>query len=213
MWAHGDDVYLGTRTTLFAFKVSLHKSGIWRVAFVAELEQADSEADRAVFKWQRPGEYAPGWTPSIGILVSPLEAERPLKKAKVDDQRIQWHPPAVHGSKLLFKVLFSDPSYSEDDLRSVTDARDRLAGRLVKRDGEIVWLVLREDDFGPAEDATIRDVMAKIKIHLAPGSSEDAVTDDTRALLVAADDVPGIRNQPTIFDIALGKENLDIPSS
>jgi hypothetical protein len=212
-WVQGNDVYLGARETLFALKVSLHQSNIWRIAWVKELEGKDKDTDRVIFKWQRPGEFAPGWTPSIGILVSSIGAERPFKTTRVDDERIQWLPAALEGRRLLFKVLFSTPGYSEDDLKGVTIPGDRFVGRLVKRDGEIVWVVLREDDLSAVELGKIRDVMEKVKIHLRPGSSEDSISHSTRALLVIADDVPGVSNQPTIFDISLGRENLDIAVS
>ena len=113
---------------------------------------------------------------------------------------------------MVFKVLFSTLSRSEDDLKRLTIQGDQLVGRLVRRDGEIVWIVLRDDNLGPVEIGKIRDVMALTKIHLQPGSSEESVS-GSRALLVVADDVPGITNQPTIFDIGLGKEDLDIPVS
>lgn len=203
-------MYLGARNALTAFKVSLHQSNIWRIAFVSELERQDSDTDRVIFRWQRPGEFAPGWTPSIGILVSSIEAARPFKRAKADDSRIQWLPPSVEGRRLLFKVLFSTPGYSESDLKGVLLPSDRLVGRLVKRHGGIVWLVLREDDLSAVEIGKIRDVMAKTKIHLQPGSSENSIS-VARAWLVVAHDVPSILSQPTIFDIALGRENLDLP--
>ena len=177
-----------------------------------ELEGEDAETDRVLFKWQRPGEFAPGWTPSIGILVSSIQPKRPFKKPEADDARIQWFPAAPEGRRMVFKVLFSTPSRSEDDLKRLTIQGDQLVGRLVRRDGEIVWIVLRDDNLGPVEIGKIRDVMALTKIHLQLGSSEESVS-GSRALLVVADDVPGITNQPTIFDIGLGKENLDIPVS
>jgi len=212
MWVHRDDVYLGARNALTSFKVSLHQSDIWRIAFVNELERGDEETDRVIFKWERPEEFTPGWTPSIGILISSIEAKRPLEKVKVEDPRIHWFSPSAEGRKLVFKVLFSKPGYSQNDLQRVTIPGDRLVGRLPKRNGEIVWLVLREDGLTPLEIAKIRDVMQKTRIHLRPGSLEDSIL-DARALLVVADHSPTISNQPTILDIALGKENLDIPVS
>jgi len=212
MWVHRDDVYLGTRDALTSFKVSLHQSNIWRIAFVNELERDDEETDRVIFRWQRPAEFTSGWTPSIGILISSIEAKRPFKKVKVEDRRIHWFSPPAEGRRLVFKVLFSKPGYSNSDLERITIPGDRLVGRLPKKNGEIVWLVLREDGLTPLEIAKIRDVMQKTRIHLPPGSSEDSIL-DTRALLVVAGDVPTISNQPTILDIALGKENLDIPVS
>ena len=94
MWVQRNDVYLGARDLLWALKVSLHRSNIWRIAFVNDLDGKDEGTDRAVVKWQRPDEFAPGWTGSIGILVSPIQPQRPFQKARDDDSRITWFAPA-----------------------------------------------------------------------------------------------------------------------
>ncbi|MFZ5844846.1 MAG: hypothetical protein ACOY0S_00045 [Patescibacteria group bacterium] len=78
MWVNGDDVYLGARNALRAFKVSLHKSDIWRIAFVEELKRDNPQVDRVILRWKRPGEFAPGWTPAIGILVSVIDAKKTI---------------------------------------------------------------------------------------------------------------------------------------
>jgi hypothetical protein len=67
--------------------------------------------------------------------------------------------------------------------------------------------VVRDDQLAPIEEQKVRDVMLKTKIHLKPDSEEDSV-DPARALLVVAEDRPGVSNQPTILDIPLGTENL-----
>jgi hypothetical protein len=209
MWVDGDDVYLGARDSLKVFKVSLHRSNIWRIAFVEDLKRDNPETDRVILKWRRPAEFAPGWTPSIGILISSINAKRPFKKTKIEDSRIQWLPSPVKGKKLIIKVLFSKPEISESDFNKVTMAGDRLIGKLKKISGEVIWVVLREDDLTSVEVAKIEDVMQKTKIHLKPGSSEDSLS-DSRALLVVSENIPSTRNQPTIFDISLGKENLNV---
>ena len=207
MWVQRNDVYLGARDILWALKVSLHRSNIWRIAFVNDLEGKDKGTDRAVVKWRRPDEFAPGWTGSIGVLISPIQPQRPFQKAKDDDSRIHWLAPAAEGRKVLFKVLFSQPGYSEKHLKLITVRGDRLVGRLLKRNGEIVWLVVREDELTPIEMANIRDAMDNVKIELSPGASEGSIG-DSRALFILPADDPGVANQPTILDIALGKENV-----
>ena len=203
MWVQRNDVYLGARDMLWALKVSLHRSNIWRIAFVNDLEGKDKGTDRAVVKWRRPDEFAPGWTGSIGVLISPIQPQRPFQRAREDDPRIHWFAPAEEGRRLLFKVLFSQPGYSERHLNAISVRGDRLAGRLLKRNGETVWLLVREDDLTPVEMAKIRDVMDNVKINLSEGA-----IGDSRALLVLSTDDPGVADQPTILDIALGQENV-----
>src|SRR3989338_3591863 len=197
LWVQGDEVYIGAKNSLQAFKVSLHKSGIWRIAFVKELKRSDDTADRVIVKWQKPGEFVPGWTASIAVAVSSIEPARPFKKVRVEDTRIVWFSQPTKGKRLLFKILISSQGMSETDLKKIIVAGDKLAGRLVKTNGEI---------------EKIKDVMDKIKIYLKAGSSEDALN-DSRALLVVSEDVPTTTTQPTILDISLGKENLDIATS
>ena len=56
VWVQGDDVYIGARNALQVFKVSLHASGIWRIAFVKELKKEDSNSDRVIVRWNKPAE-------------------------------------------------------------------------------------------------------------------------------------------------------------
>jgi len=205
LWIYRDEVYLGARDALREFKVSLHQSGIWRIAFVADLERSD-KSDRVITKWKRPGEFAPGWTPSVGVLISAVPADRPFRTPRIADDRIGWFEPPVAGNKLVFKILFSNGAFTADDARKIRTDRDRLAACLVKQNGEKVWLVVRDEPLAPSEEQKIRDIMLKTKIHLKPGSEGDSLT--ARALLVVSDELPGVSNQPTILDIPLGKENL-----
>jgi len=207
MWVHRNEVYIGARDALTVFKVSLHNSGIWRIAFVAELEREDADSDRVIVRWRRPSEFVAGWTSSIGILVSSIQSQQPFESLPINDARVQWFAPPKNGQKLLFKVLFSSPDFSEKDLDKVVLKEDRLVARLVKDNGEVVWLVVREENLTPVEIEKIQDVMIKTKIHLKPDSSAESIS-GSRALLVVSDNVPTISTQPTILDIPLGKENV-----
>lgn len=207
MWVQGDDVYLGARDALRGFKVSLHQSNIWRIALIRK--EADG-SDRVIVKWNRPQELLPGWTPSIGILISSLQPERPFPPKTIKDDRIVWFQPPQEGSRFVFKVLFSRAGYSENDLKRVSASRDRLVARFIKKNGEVVWLTVQERELSSFELQKIHEVRAKMKIHLRPGASEDSLF-FARGLLVVSEDVPTASTQPTTFDIPLGKENLGIP--
>jgi hypothetical protein len=208
MWVHRDEVYIGARDALTVFKVSLHNSGIWRIAFVADLEREEADSDRVIVKWNKPDEFVTGWTPSVGILVSSIRPQRPFRPTAVDDSRVRWFAPPRDGQKLLFKVLFSKPDYSEEHLHRIKLEQDRVVARMVKSNREVVWLVMREEGLSPVEVGKLQDVMTKTKIHLKPGSSEDSVS-SSRALLVISEDFPTISTQPTILDVPLGRENLE----
>ena len=205
-WTQGDEVYFGARDALNAFKVSLHKSGIWRIAFVEQLSRSDAIADRVILRWNKPTEYPTGWFQSVGILVSSIVPECSFKKSVIQDRRIEWFSPPSNGNKLVFKVLFSNPNLLKDAWRAIALPTDRLVHSYIKTNGEGVWVLLREDGLTEIEILKIRDVMKKMKIHIKPGTKKDYMY--SRALLVVSEDKPTATTQPTILDIALGEENL-----
>ena len=207
MWIHGNDVYIGARESLRYVKVSLHESGIWRIARVAKLKNGDANSDRVIVRWHKPIEFAPGWTSSVAILVPSIQPKSPFSQESVGDKRATWFAPPQEGRKLLFKILFSKTGYSEIDLNVILWGEDRLATCMVKENGALVWLVVRSEDLRPTEEEMIRDAMAKTRIHLEPGSTGDSIK-WSRMLLFTSVDLPGVSTQPTIMDMPLGKENL-----
>jgi len=211
LWVNKNDVYLGTRDKLQAFKVSLHASDVWRIAFVEGLARPDQKSDRVIVKWRRPSELAPGLTIAIGVLISSIEPVRPMNRPAIHDSRIKWLWPPSATKKLFCSVWLSKPSLSESRFRAAMAPADLLVGCIAKMNGEHVWLVVREDGLTSEETAKIKDVMYNTKIHLRAGASEEAVA-GARALLVVSEDLPSATTPPTILDIPLGKENLEIPS-
>lgn len=208
-WVHKDEVYLGAKDALQVFKVSLHNSGIWRVAFVKELNSKDNVNDRVILRWKKPEEFIHVWTPSIALLVSSIKPQRPLAKGKIQDDRITCLNEAVNGERIVLRIIFSIPKMSTTDLQKVLTSSDKLVGSLKKKNGEKVWLIKCKNKLTSIETAKIKDVMDKTKIHLKAESTEDTIY-GARALLVVSEDVPTALTQPTIFDIALGKENIEI---
>ncbi|MFA4872588.1 MAG: hypothetical protein WC659_01480, partial [Patescibacteria group bacterium] len=199
---------IGATNALQVFKVSLHSSGIWRIAFVEELKRKDNESDRVLVRWNKPGEFTKGWTPSIAILVPSTSAKEPFSDPKeVDDPRIEWITPPTFENKLLFKILISKAEIHDNIWDSIALPSDQLVACLKKKNGDKVWLALRENRMTPIEAEKIIDVMSKTKIHLKPGSERGSIH-SSRALLVVSEKNPTTATQPTIFDIALGKENI-----
>jgi len=106
LWVHGHDVYFGASLALQAFKVSLHKSRIWRIAWIQTLSQKDKDSDRLIMKWQRPSEHILGWTNCIAVLVSPILPKRPFQSERIADSRIKW-VAVTPGKALKFIIEFS----------------------------------------------------------------------------------------------------------
>jgi hypothetical protein len=206
LWVHGDEVYFGTRETLRGFKVSLHKSGIWRTAFVRALDAPDNDADRVALKWQRPDEYLPGSTSCVAVVVSPILPGRPFKSRGVGDRRIKWLTMPAPNRVLILLVVIIKPGLVVDPILFV---HDKLLGHLKKTHGESVCLIAHERDLTEPIVAKIHEIMrgAKINFTITGELSEDTVH-SSRALMVTSDDQIGSSNPPTIYDVSLGWGNV-----
>lgn len=103
-----DELYLGTRRS--PWKVSVHGSGVWRIAFTAEWAKSNSPEgrDRVVARWNRPPEMAPGLTHALTIAV-PHEA---LAVAAAPEIRhVAWCPAPNAGEIAWFGIMEGRPGY------------------------------------------------------------------------------------------------------
>lgn len=207
LWVQRNDVYLGARDLPQTIKVSLHQSGIWRIAYVRELTEEDDGDDRLVFKWKRPAEFARGWTRSVAVVVPEIGAMRPFDPFEVDDSRVGWFASPGRNRKAVFTVLFSRPGLTESDLSGVSMPGDRLVGSVGKADGETVWVSLREEPLAAVEMSTIHREIDDIRINLPPGGSEGDIA-GARIFRVAWPDEANAQDQPTIADIPLTKNHV-----
>ena len=69
-WSDGNNVYLAPRLKGGEFKISLHESGRWRLAFTEEYAElmrrlGTGDADRCVEALDRPPEHATGFTRAV----------------------------------------------------------------------------------------------------------------------------------------------------
>jgi hypothetical protein len=96
--ASNDDVYFAARAAASDFKVSLHQSGRWRAGFTKpDSPFLPKGADRAVHKWSRPAELAPGWTRAFEVGIPASEVTPPkLPGAKLPAVCWLSEPPAGH---------------------------------------------------------------------------------------------------------------------
>ena len=77
-----NDIYIGARAFADVMKISLHQSGIWRLAFTSEYVSKGSAVvspsqDRAIDKWERPPEFMPGVTKAFEIVIPGSEVTAP----------------------------------------------------------------------------------------------------------------------------------------
>ncbi len=205
LWVYKDDVYFGTAEGSQAFKFSLHKSGIWRAAFVRSLDK-DGRTDRAAKKWDRPSAGAGGMTSAIAVVAAPSGPSKPFtSRRRNNDQRIRWVPPAPPTRMVVLFVMIAN---SDADTDPIVFAQDRLVGRLKKANGETVCVVANERAITPEIAAKIKEVRTNLKIHVPKEVIEKQQLKYSRALMCVSDDIIGPTNPPTIFDVEIGWESV-----
>jgi hypothetical protein len=106
-----DDVYIGPRLQMGAIKLSLHRSGRWRMAWTeeyADLVGMPEGEDRLLGRWEPPDEIRPGWLHALTVLVMPdsLALQRPEKRLS----RVAFFPPSNPDEVLGFRVLLGAPN-------------------------------------------------------------------------------------------------------
>jgi hypothetical protein len=209
VWVNGDDAYLGARSMARYLKVSLHKSGIWRVAWVIN-ENLKSGEDRVIRKWKRPREFRRGWTEGPSVIVPPIMVEEPLDArgfldAGLTADDLIWLPAPSPGRKVHFTVLLSKPWVSPQGWAAEGQADDRVVGALRLRSGEMVSVVWREVSLETHEREHFEEVAKGVRINFTgdPGRAYASVLELTQT----------IHGHPALVDILLGRGNLHFPSN
>ncbi|TAK58460.1 hypothetical protein EPO14_03905 [Patescibacteria group bacterium] len=205
LWANKNDLYLAARSHAMISKFSFHRSGKYRFAVNSTVEREDDASDRALYKWTRPDEFAPGWTRCFGILVPPRVTEMPFGNTFDEGKSIECVSPPADGKKTIFNIILSHKAATPEHVVSGSAHQVKILGR-IEMPQEIAWLVTFEDDFTVAEAAVVQDHFDKLKIHLKPGNTGDGMN---HTFLHAIKQ--GVI--PFLIDIELGKENLDIPEN
>jgi hypothetical protein len=202
LWVQGDEIYFGARDMLQSTKVSLHKSGIWRIAWVRSLNSQDKSTDRVAVKWRRPDEFAPGLINGVMVLVSPFQPEHPFRNRRIEDDRTEWLPVPQHGKILALIVIIAK---RDEDLDSRFDG-SIIVGCIKKKNGENVCLIAHEMDLTAAIAERMKEEKSKIKIHVKGDPNKLNATDRTRALFVVPSSTQ--KEMPAIYDVPLGYENV-----
>lgn len=202
LWAHRNEVYLSARGFGGVMKVSLHSGHVWTLSIPKEAWRREPDAEtrnRRLIRWERPAEFAPGWTAGPGIIVPASDVQRwPIEPRRP----VTWLPRPAPGNKILFSVLFGAPRVASDDaVRSVLRACDALVGDVRLTDGQRVWLCARDEPLTPVE----LGLMGEIRIAVRPGSDPGALIGATAISYGSSKE-----GSPSLFDLPVGPENVDV---
>jgi hypothetical protein len=129
MWVHGNETYLGVRTLIGVWKVSLHSSGYWVAAAGSERVHING-----------PRELTNRITAGPRVVFAGLPPERPLGRVEERVHRPVMLFDCPENTWRDFAVLFSGPSTIVSDVESVLPRSAALIGPLAHRNGGAAWL-------------------------------------------------------------------------
>jgi len=147
IWNAGDDVYLAPRAKGGDFKISLHHSGTWRLAFTSEYSRlmhklGTWDADRCLETIERPAEHATGFTRAVWMYFPDSE----LRISRSPQQRpkpIVQIPGPPGGGIRNVNVIFTAPqsrfTKTEPPLQASLGATPLASWSL--SNGETLWVV------------------------------------------------------------------------
>ncbi len=135
--AHQDDVYIGPRERMGSIKLSLHRSGRWRMAWDGKSDEARAlpdGVDRVLTRWEPQAEIRPGWRHVVTVLVPDYSVMRQRPERRLG--KVAFFLPPVPGHAMWFRVLKGEPG---NEL-AVTDADE--VGTLPLQGGGAVGVVV-----------------------------------------------------------------------
>jgi hypothetical protein len=205
LWVQGNDVYLAARVLTGFIKISLHKSGIWRLAWTdASGVKAQGSMDRVEERWQRPQEFRKGWTQGPAIIVPHSGIQSPFRHLPDTDKiRIVWSPVPKPGHQHYFTILFASPQAPNDSWQTVLRAGDVRLGMLNLRNGDKVILCRREVAMQAKQIAFVIPFVQDMRINY---DTEIPEVYGASVYSSGTDD----EGHPYLLDMALGWENVRV---
>jgi hypothetical protein len=178
------DIYIGARQAMNHHKLSLHRSGKWRLAEV--MERGDGE-DRVLVRYEPPPEVFPGWRFAAQILIPTSSLRSPYpEKATSDKRAISWWVAPRAGWTLSFNIFLGerlrDDSFTVNCIGQV--GRMELSGECV------VWVLADEID---SKDSEIRIQDLRLaalrnskqqKLMLSPTAAAWAIENETGRAII-----------------------------
>jgi hypothetical protein len=145
--ARKSDIYLACRSLGGAFKMSLHDSGNWHIAYTKEyFEMAVKGAipqhnDRFLEKWSRPPETALGLTLAVRILTPASAVTTPIESTR--EKNVVWLQNAPTSKATEIDILISAPETRVTSWPGKNSMGTELVGFLTLARGDTVWVVYR----------------------------------------------------------------------
>lgn len=151
-WHNGNDYYLGARSFLGSMKISLHASGICRVALTERYARSlnvsgmDGPKDRAYVKWRRGIPSENSAICAVSLIFPTAYFQRPEQKGTSKKPML-----IVQGSSAA-EAIEVGCFYAKGTDERLENAFRKIAVPLLKTglpSGEAVWIAARETAFDP----------------------------------------------------------------
>ena len=200
LWVEGSEIYLAGRTAVAVYKLSLHSSGKWRLAWTKELKEQESE-DRVLMRWERPA-ASNGWVqgPSVAI-PAPQFPDLLDSGAMLDLKDVILVADPKADSCGFFTVWISLPDVGLEEWQAEARGGRRLLGTLPLANREtvgILWSEVPHTERDQSYLSQLRREAPKVPTDIPPEhiflNMVHFGTDDT--------------GRPVLCDLVLGREHL-----
>lgn len=173
VWVASDEVYVAPRVFADVAKVSLHSSGRWRSGFSEDHIQRSGmymspRADRAILKWHRPPETAPGWIKAVVILAATSDLRTESEQHGYG--KVIWIAAPSNDLDTRFTVLLASPEVPENEVPPHPWSTAQHVGQVHLRSGGRVWVVAEQMKLDANEQSELEAVRA---IHAEPLFEDD----------------------------------------
>jgi hypothetical protein len=138
-----DDVYVGPRGNLMgAAKLSLHESGVWRIAFTqqgAEKVKLPEGEDRLIERFDATTELAPGWVLAARIRTPSTAFSSTISEKRPSDKRpIRFYKAPAPPHHLEYYVVLGDGA-AKDAIVPATELIN--VGQMTLKSGKRVLII------------------------------------------------------------------------
>lgn len=150
-----DDVYLGPRWDTGGIKLSLHRSGRWRMAWTDEYAESVGlpvGAERVLGRWEPPADIRSGWLHAVTVLVTRESMAQHVTPERKPG-KVAFFPPPNEDGGLWFRILIGRPSGADVTIRGAVEV-----GGLELPSGGVVAVVVRPGPLTPGTGSVVSDL-------------------------------------------------------
>jgi hypothetical protein len=204
-WKHHNDFYISQHGGRHLYKLSLHASGVWRLAFLDSGQPAMSISNdpdpRIIARWKQPTQLYPGWTFCFVVTVPMVKIRERFDVDSLGfslNSKVRWLEPLPIGHKYTIVLLLAETS--EFSPQQVMAQGDEVIGSIELENGRVFWLIARREPMSTEEKKFVDPIPEKTKVHI--NGKERPKT------FVAATVIEPDYAYPALIEIALGYENF-----